>query len=599
MTSSPRTIVKDEMAPNRAKELWTAGYAKALPITINHFELSAVLPAIFYMFRFGERRGPGAFLNAFAPDAGTPQERRRDTTILRVAGVLARRGDFLGFDDGLKKAILGDLLLCFALENVRHEMGRDKQIQRVAPTHYMASWIDLPDSVAHLRHVPEMIVGTLVNQEKGDHVEPTDKGRFPVASGYDDNPILSAFSQGVLRTGLAADRAGDRFQESDDQIGIDQMLMIRLAQEVGVAPDPAKGRESRGISNQRPIAELAAHHFSEDIRRFLRSYASEIPRLALVDMLESCMATGIASIITSTVEILFQWLDEGGIPNRNNQSHAQLFVDCSTGIEKHLRTLAEQSFDDWLRRLERVPMVLATLRVLDYEARNNNRIKKMTVSAKPYATAWLNLLGEILRRRHTEADFIHATLERDSNSLASALDEADYSQIAATLRNEASEPNVVRRLAIALTEMMGVKVRSNLMDMVDSTMQVNRPNGLAQKRRTTRGVSAGGTRRQREVRSLVFSDAVLEYLVHVHLLPVGSKQGVRRLSVGGFLEVLRERYGFYVDVAPVGLSVSNELLRLNRRTLERRLRDLGLLVGVNDAESMKRLRPRFHPKGAC
>jgi len=29
--------------------------------------------------------------------------------------------------------------------------------------------------------------------------------------------------------------------------------------------------------------------------------------------------------------------------------------------------------------------------------------------------------------------------------------------------------------------------------------------------------------------------------------------------------------------------------------LERRLRDLGVLVGVNDAEAMKRLRPRFEP----
>lgn len=599
MTSSPRTIVKNELAPRRAKELWAAGYDKVLPITINPFELSAVLPAIFYMFRFGERRGAGKFLNAFAPHAGTPQERRRATTIERVAGALAKRGDFVAFDDGIKKAILGDILLCFALENVRHEMGRDKQIQRVAPTHYMASWIDLPDSVVHLRHVPEMIVSTLVNQQKGDYVEPTDKGRFPLASGYDENPLLSAFSQGVLRTGHAADKAGDRFQESNDQVGIDQMLMIRLAQEVGVAPDAAKGRENRRISNQRPIAHLAADHFSEDIRRFLRSYASEIPRLALVDMLESCIAAGTASIITSTIEILYQWLDEGSIPHRNNQTHAQIFVDCSTGIERQLRLLAEQSFDDWLRRVERVPVVLATLRVLDYEARNNPRIKKLAVSDRPYATAWLDLLGEILHRRHTEADFVHATLERDSNSLASALDEADYSQVAATLRNESSEPNVVRRLAIALTEMMGARVRSTLLGMVDSTLQVNGPNGLAQKRRTTRGGSAGRARRQREVRSLVFSDAVLEYLVHVHLVPVGSKQGVRRLSVGGFLEVLRERYGFYVDVAPVGLSVSNELLRLNRRTLERRLRDLGLLVGVNDAESMKRLRPRFHPKGAC
>jgi hypothetical protein len=41
------------------------------------------------------------------------------------------------------------------------------------------------------------------------------------------------------------------------------------------------------------------------------------------------------------------------------------------------------------------------------------------------------------------------------------------------------------------------------------------------------------------------------------------------------------------------VSVSQELLRENKRWLERRLRDLGLLVGVNDAPSMKQLRPRF------
>jgi len=31
--------------------------------------------------------------------------------------------------------------------------------------------------------------------------------------------------------------------------------------------------------------------------------------------------------------------------------------------------------------------------------------------------------------------------------------------------------------------------------------------------------------------------------------------------------------------------------------LERRLRDLGVLVGMNDAESMKQLRPRFRAVG--
>jgi hypothetical protein len=41
------------------------------------------------------------------------------------------------------------------------------------------------------------------------------------------------------------------------------------------------------------------------------------------------------------------------------------------------------------------------------------------------------------------------------------------------------------------------------------------------------------------------------------------------------------------------MTISNDFLQTNRATLERRLRDLGLLIGVNDAEAMKRLQPRF------
>ena len=73
--------------------------------------------------------------------------------------------------------------------------------------------------------------------------------------------------------------------------------------------------------------------------------------------------------------------------------------------------------------------------------------------------------------------------------------------------------------------------------------------------------------------------------------------GSRPLSFKGFVSILRNRYGFCIDVAPPGMTISNELLRLNRVVLERRLRDLGLLIGVNDAETMKRLRPRFQFAG--
>jgi hypothetical protein len=65
------------------------------------------------------------------------------------------------------------------------------------------------------------------------------------------------------------------------------------------------------------------------------------------------------------------------------------------------------------------------------------------------------------------------------------------------------------------------------------------------------------------------------------------------LSLPAFLNLLRERYGFHIDQSPPNMDVPNELLQRNRRVMERRLRDLGLLVGVNDADRMKKLKARY------
>lgn len=599
----------DVLSPKVAKELRTGSYDKALPITIQDFELAAVLPVIFYMFRFGQRRGKGQFLKTFSPQANTPQERRRDTTIERVASALAKGHDLAGFDSDLTQAILGDLLLCFGLENVNHQLGQDKQIQRAFPTHYLTSWIDLPDYAANLRGVPEMLVAILVNQKKGDHIEQSNEGWFKFGPPYNGNPLLRAFAEGVYLDGQVADRRSDRFDESNESVGLDQLLMIKLAQLLRAAPDKATGRQAERIPNQRPIAALSARHFSEDIRRFLRSYASELPRLVLVDMLEACMAVGLTTILTSTVNILFRWLETGHVQPRQTQRPVELFVDCSTGVKDDLRLLSEHSLDDLTRQLERVPATLTTLRLLDYHARQEGAIKALEIKTCPHAAEWFDLLGALLHKQQPHsvalgnvkivelANFVHRLVDRQCGELASEL-EAHRADIADLLLDRAGEPNPMRRFAAGLSEMRGPAERRHLMGAVDSIVRANRPNGLAQKRRTTRGSGLdGATRRTRDVRSLVFSDAVLEYLVHVQLLPAGNRPGTRSLSMKEFLDALKDRYGFCVDAAPNGLSVSNDLLQLNRRTLERRLRDLGLLVGVNDAESMKRLRPRFEPKG--
>ena len=501
-----------------------------------------------------------------------------------------------GFDGEPEKAILGDLLLCFCLENIRHSLGRDQQIQRIAPAHYMASWVDLPQEVGHLRFVPEMIVAILAGQ-KGESVGESDdkKTWFPVGRRYEENVLLGAFSQGVTRRGeVLKDLSSDRFKEEDDSVGLDQLLMIRLTQQLKTAPEKVRGKEGGPISNQRPIAEQAARNFSDDIRRFVRSYAAPVPRYALVEMLESCIAIGLTTLLTSTVELLLRWSETGVVPDCDEQLPAPLFVDCSNGVERSIRDAAEQSMDDYMRRMDRFPVLLMVLRLLDYQARHNQRIKREGIVTRPYATDWLNLLGDLLHSRHLEAQRILYSIEDMAEKLAEKLKE-DYPEAAEILGNVDNQTSPIWRLADGLMVLMGRKFQANFMKMIDSSLLTGRPNGLAVRRTTMRGLGGSRARRRRDLRSIVFTNSMLDYLVHLNLLKSGNKSGTCVLSFGKFLEILRERYGFHVDTAPAGMTLSNELLQRNRAILERRLRALGLLVGVNDAEAMKRLSPRFKP----
>jgi hypothetical protein len=276
---------------------------------------------------------------------------------------------------------------------------------------------------------------------------------------------------------------------------------------------------------------------------------------------------------------------------------AQLFVDCSNGVDKRLRSIAEQSLDDFMRRVERAPVILMALRILDRWARFDPKIKALAVPTRPYATEWLNLLGDLMYERRPEATPIHYDLGRKAEELAARLEE-DYPEATRELRDAPSEPNVIGRLAEVLTALQGrSNTQENLIKLLDSSLMIGRPNGLATKRAVIRQASSAGARKRTDLRSLVLTDSALDYLVHVHVLRNGNRSGARPLSLKDFLRVLRHRYGFCVDVSPPGMTVSNELLQANRVMLERRLRDLGLLIGVNDAEAMKRLQPRFEPNG--
>jgi hypothetical protein len=132
--------------------------------------------------------------------------------------------------------------------------------------------------------------------------------------------------------------------------------------------------------------------------------------------------------------------------------------------------------------------------------------------------------------------------------------------------------------------MMGEKaLKTNYLKFLDSAAMANEPHGLLRKRSVQRTLASGKKKRM-EARSIILSNTLLETLVHIHLVAGGA-----RLSFRDFLAILKDRYGLWVDETPPARA---DLLR-NRAILEHRLRDLGLLTGVNDAESMKRLRPRY------
>ena len=68
-----------------ARDIWTGDYDKVLPISAQAFELSAVLPAVFYMFRFGKRRGKGKFLDAFGGSGASAREMKKAATVKKIA----------------------------------------------------------------------------------------------------------------------------------------------------------------------------------------------------------------------------------------------------------------------------------------------------------------------------------------------------------------------------------------------------------------------------------------------------------------------------------------------------------------------------------
>jgi hypothetical protein len=387
--------------------------------------------------------------------------------------------------------------------------------------------------------------------------------------------------------------AGDKVDENENY-AIDQLLTIRLAQMCGQAPARAHGAgEVSAIPNSWSVAQVAAISFRDDLSVFLQAYGHAIPRLTLVPMLESMIGAGLLNLFLSCMASAIHWQKTGSLIPKETQKPWPLFVDSSNGADHQLRRLSEESMEGVSRLLDQAQTALMSIRVMDAKGRFDRKLSLFAPKG-PDSSEWLNLLGQVRLGQHERSDAIINDLHEKCESLAVSLEAAGLNQeVLDILRNSASADDPVSRLADTICTLLGDKnQRQKYLQFLDSCLLIDMPHGLGRKRRISlRNVSKG--RSTGDVRSIVLSNALLDALAHRHICQDGEGKVQKPLSFSAFLQILRERYGFYVDEAPIELSISNEDIRRNRQTLERRLRDLGLLVGVNDAESMKRLHPRY------
>lgn len=571
-----------------AETLWTGNTLQVYPATPQDFSVGSLLPAVFYMFRCGNRRGAGRFQAMFGMKNAETNTLARARITWIASNLSSQAERFEGFDSDVAMDILGDLLLCDSLENKNRAEGHDAEVARAFPVHFFSSWLDLPKGVVDLRLVPEMLVALLANQPSCASLREAKNGAFGVGGNPADNVLLRIFCDGTVFGENATKLSGNGADTPDESadFSIEEWLMVRLAQTCGQAPERIRGVSE--IPNLWPLATSAADIFREDLQQLLTSFGEAIPRRALTPMLESFIGLGLWHTFFASLLSVTAWERSGTVPTPDQQHPFPFFVDASNGVETSLRDLSEMSTYEASRFLDDAMIALAMVRILDRIGRSSSKLK----AHAPIGTdqsAWLNLLGQVRRGDHPASEFLTYTLDEKLNQLIAQLKASDSASDAITiLEGTSSSADPARGLAEALCSMIGDKgLKRKALQFIDSASMTVEPHGFVKKRSISRKLSTGKARRM-DARSVVLSNTLLEALVHVHLAACGG-----RLSFSDFLGLLRERYGLWVDVAPPGISAAREDLLRNRAILERRLRDLGLLIGVNDAESMKRLRARY------
>lgn len=363
----------------------------------------------------------------------------------------------------------------------------------------------------------------------------------------------------------------------DAEIDVETQALISLSNawrgRIPDRPDTGKPRTPHP-----PLIAGTADLLVDDVFRLL-FHRDHMPRSVLVDYLKILFAFHLALYHLRILKTLPAMVKGG-----DATAPYGFFLDVTATPGSAAARLAERSAAVWYGRIPAFIQATFTVKKLDELARHLVRRGKRRAPANGVFTVpeLLRLLGPAHK-----ADRAHFAGGRLTSIL-------DGSQVSA----DDGEAQINRIFQLGLDEFTTyIEVittyradfhRKYLTECLDSLLLKKRPGAMIAQPR-------GGERR------FVLDSRLLEVLLQISLLRPGGRDGFHtaELRVDAFLDILRERYGLYVDRLPAGdgfdrTGITDQAaLRANRAAFVERLREIGFYNDLSDAYLTQTITPRY------
>ncbi len=596
-----RTNLRDSLGRKLERAVWSSNADSLLPIQFNDVDLKAVIPAVLYILRFGARPGKGYFTTSFVTK-GDSSGRKDKVTANDIADLLLADENRAYFsvevDEKVAHRLISNTLSGLVFQNTRNRRGTNHAIIRTLPNHFMSAKFDLPEKVSHLRGIPEITVSAIVGDSrkpsrpfiKDAHQMTSSKESF---NNYGSNLLLAKFARAIkVNESKSAANTGNPREEIEEaeaiDLEIDQLLQVRVAQCLSGFPNKqtSNGKTFEPFS---VVTERQWRIFSEDLRHFIRYFSKNLSRNEFTAALEMMIGVNLFAMLNSYIKIMNTWAMSGEVLSHDDQAPYPVFIDCSGGDNRTIRLLAENSWENLSRKIASATTAIKGFQFIEHLLgevgggsklkRDDNNFSEKTPREK------LEAAGEVLtNNNHRVNTYIEMRMDQFLDSVSN---ETIGEPLGSLYR---MEEHIALGAGRVVADLMGttLTVQKMIGSMKDLLHEGEGPTASMIIWRQTRN-KGNGNSKSKVTREIVASDIFLETFVHRLLIDPNSGSP-RTLTVRRFIDEIASRYGLSIDADP---AANSYLLTENRGYLEERLRALGLLVGVNDSENMKILRPRF------